>query len=135
MKMSYNDFRDLLLNHMIVKWNGDNEITLDNGITVSIEETEQDCCASAFGRFENVKLDAAIVDVSEPSYKYWEDCDTYGTEARVKILYNDLDFCTAYANADAGNGGYYFSIASFVIRFPKDFERKEVYLVQSGDGQ
>lgn len=116
--MTFEELRALLINRRIVAWNGDNEITLDNGIVVSIEETARDCCACAFGRFENVKIDAAIIGVTEPYYEDWEDEDTYGCWAEVKILYNDLDFCRAYGDADAGNGGYYFSTASFVVKFP-----------------
>lgn len=113
--MTFEDFRALLINRRIVAWNGDNEITLDNGVVISIEETAQDCCAHAFGHFENVKIDAAIIGVTEPFYESWENEDTSGCWAEVKILYNDLDFCRAYGDADAGNGGYYFSIASFVV--------------------
>lgn len=90
---------------------------------IAIEETAQDCCASAFGRFENVEIGAVIIGVTEPKYEPWEDCNTYGCSAEVKILYNDLDFCRAYGNADAGNGGYYYSTASFVVKFPCDDEQ------------
>lgn len=116
--MTFKELRALLINRRIVDWNGNNEITLDNGVVISIEETAQDCCAYAFGRFENVEIDAVIIGVTEPKYETWEDDDTYGCSAEVKILYNDLDFCRAYGNADAGNGGYYFSTASFVVKFP-----------------
>lgn len=121
--MTFEELRALLINRRIIAWNGDNEITLDNGVVISIEETEQDCCASAFGCFENVKIDAAIIGVTEPKYEPWEDDDTYGCSAEVKILYNDLDFCRAYGEVDAGNGGYYFSTASFVVKFPRGDEQ------------
>lgn len=120
--MTFEDFRSFLVNRRIVKQNGDNEITLDNGLQIAVEETAQDGYASAFGCFENVKLDAAIIGVTEPKYTAWKDEDTYGCRAEVKILYNDLDFCRAIADADAGNGGYYYSLASFVVRIPGDSE-------------
>lgn len=134
--MTFEDFRSFLVNRRIVKWNGVDEITLDNGVVVSIEETAQDCCAHAYGCFENVKIDAAIIGVTEPKYTAWEDGDTYGCGAEVKILYNDLDFCRATADADAGNGGYYFSVASFVVKnIQKNGYRKDqfVHFVESSD--
>ena len=112
--INFNQLKEKLLYHRIIKWN-DNEIVLDNGVTIAIEETEQDCCASADGTFTNVQLEAVITSVTNPKYKAWEDGDTYGCEAVVKFLHNQNLICQAEANADAGNGGYYFSVASFVI--------------------
>lgn len=104
-----------MLYHKIVEWE-DNTIVLDNGLTLSIEETEQDCCASAYGQFQDVVLDAAITYVGDIKYEPWDDGDTYGCEASVTIMHNRNIICKAFANADAGNGGYYYSIASFVVR-------------------
>ena len=112
--ITFEQFKEKLLFHRIVEWD-DNKIVLDNGITIAIEETEQDCCASASGEFTNVVLEAIITSVSEPKYSAWEDGDTYGCSAVVKFLHNRNLICQANADADAGNGGYYFSIASFVI--------------------
>lgn len=80
--------------------------------------TDYDCCAYAAGVFKNVVLDAAITSVSEIERKKWEDSDTYGCRARVTIMHNMNPICEAYANADAGNGGYYYSIASFIVTMP-----------------
>ena len=112
--INFNQLKEKLLYHRIVKWN-DNKIVLDNGVTIAIEETERDCCASAQGTFTNVQLEAVITSVTNPKYEAWEDGDTYGCEAVVKFLHNQNLICQAKANADAGNGGYYFSVASFVI--------------------
>lgn len=113
--MKFEEFKNVLLYRTIVEWNEDT-IILDNGVQISIEETEQDCCAGAYGEFTNVKLNAVITDVTKPKYKRWEDGDTYGCEAVVKILHNRNLICKAEANADAGNGGYYYSVASFVVK-------------------
>lgn len=133
--ISFEEFRSMLLYHRIVEWN-DNKIVLDNGISISIEETEQDCCASASGVFENVVLDAAITYVSEPKYNLngvWGA--EYSTSAIVKFLHNQNLICQASGEADAGNGGYYYSIASFVIRVP-DEENQPLccHFVGSEDG-
>lgn len=114
MNITFEDFKKMVLYHHIVEWD-DNKIVLDNGIIIVIEETAQDCCASAGGNFSDVVLQAAITSVTEPKYKPWEDGDTYGCSAVVKFLHNRNLICKANADADAGNGGYYFSIASFVV--------------------
>lgn len=113
-EITFDQFKEKLLYHHIVEWN-ENTIVLDNGIKIAIEETAQDCCASAYGEFTDVQLNAAITSVSDIKYKHWEDSDTYGCEAVVKFMHNRNLICKACADADAGNGGYYFSVASFVI--------------------
>lgn len=130
--MRFEEFKKLLLYRKVTKWEKDT-ITLDNGIEISIEETEQDCCAHAYGTFTDVKLDAAITDITEPIYKEWNDGDTYGCEAVVKMLHNQNLVCQANANADAGNGGYYYSIASFIVKIPNE-QNKQVHFVSSENG-
>lgn len=119
--ISFEQFKEKLLYHHIVEWNK-NTIVLDNGIKIAIEETDQDCCAYAWGEFTKVKLNAAITSVSDIKYKTWRDDDTYGCEAVVKFLHNRNLICQANADTNAGNGGYYFSVASFVI-----YEKDEKY--------
>lgn len=134
--ISFEEFRSMLLYHRIVEWD-DNKIVLDNGVSISIEETEQDCCASAYGTFKNVVLDAAITYVSEPKYDFFRDelGGEYSTSAVVRILHNQNLICQVNGEADAGNGGYYYSIASFVIRVPNE-ENEPLYchFVGSEDG-
>lgn len=135
--MKFEDFKNMLLYRKIVKWK-DNKITLDNGIEISIEETEQDCCASAGGLFEDVVLDAAITNVSDIEYEPWKDEDgwgEYGCKATVTIMHNRNVICKAVGDADAGNGGYYYSIASFVVRVPNSDEVEYCHFVGSDDGE
>lgn len=115
--ISFDGLRNAMLFHRIVEWK-DNYIRLDNGMELRIEETDQDCCASAYGQFEDVVLDAAITNVSDIQYNHWDDSDTYGCSAMVTIMHNRNIICKAIGNADAGNGGYYYSIASFCIKMP-----------------
>ena len=112
---TFEEFCNALLYHRITAWK-DNRILLDNGLELSIEETDQDCCASAVGCFSNVVLDAAITHVEDIKYEPWEDGDTFGCVATVNIMHNQNLICQAMANANAGNGGYYYSVASFVVR-------------------
>ena len=133
--ITFEEFRAMLLYHRIVTWD-DNKITLDNGVSIAIEETEQDCCAQASGRFSDVVLDAAITYVSDPKYVgYGDRDDEYGTEAVVKFLHNQNLICQANGDADAGNGGYYYSIASFVIKVPENLHEELIcHFVDDSDG-
>lgn len=128
--ITFECLKEKLLYHRIVEWDV-NKIVLDNGVAIAIEETASDCCASAVGCFTKVKLEAVITSVTEPKYTAWEDDDTYGCRAVVKFLHNRNLICQANANADAGNGGYYFSLASFVITENK--EQMACYFVRSDD--
>lgn len=130
--MSFEELRNAMLFHRIVDWEG-NYIKLDNGMELRIEETEQDCCAGASGDFTDVKLDAAITSVSDIQYQHWEDGDTYGCSAVVTIMHNRNVICRAIGDADAGNGGYYYSIASFCVRMPNDTKTTYVHFVGSDD--
>ena len=120
-----------MLFHRIVEWK-DNYIRLDNGMELRIEETAQDCCASAYGQFEDVALDAAITAISDIDYNHWEDDDTYGCSAVVTIMHNRNIICKAIGNADAGNGGYYYSIASFCVKMPSG-QNRQCHFVGSSD--
>lgn len=131
--MNFQELKKKLLFRRIVEWNG-NFIKLDNGMELRIEETEQDCCASAGGQFEDVKLDAAITAVSDIQYQPWRDFDTYGCSATVTIMHNRNIICKAIADADAGNGGYYYSIASFIVKLPNG-TNETVHFVRSEDGE
>lgn len=130
--MSFNEMREAMLYHRIVEWN-ENHIKLDNGMELTIEETEQDCCAGASGEFVDVVLDAAITEVGDIVYESWEDDDTYGCAASVTILHNKNTICKAIANADAGNGGYYYSIASFIVKMPNELNSQQIHFVGSHD--
>lgn len=117
--MTFEELREILLYRKIIKWDK-NTITLDNGFEISIEETDHDCCARAYGEFEDVVLDAAITNVGDIKYEPWKDDDwgEYGCSATVTIMHNRNVICKAVGSADAGNGGYYYSIASFVVSVP-----------------
>ena len=127
---TFNELREAMLYHRIVEWD-DNTIVLDNGMRLTIEETAQDCCAGASGQFEDVVLDAAITYVGDIQYEPWEDDDTYGCSATVTIMHNRNLICKAVADADAGNGGYYYSIASFIVKMPNCEHESIIHFVGS----
>ena len=110
----FNELKERLLYKRIVAWN-DKELTLDDGLVLKIEMTEWDCCADAYGNFKDVVLDAVITDVSEPVVTNVPDYNTNVNKAIVTIYHNQNPIAIADCYADAGNGGYYYSVCSFVI--------------------
>lgn len=110
------ELKERLLYKRIVKFEED-KLYLDDGTIVSIEETDSDCCASAFGEFKDVELEALITDVKVDEYKdNGKDADEeYSNKNTVTIYSNQNPVAQAECYADAGNGGYYFSICSLVI--------------------
>ena len=135
-QVSFETFRNMVLYHKVVEWNQErNYIILDNGIKITIAMTDSDCCAYASGQFENVQLDAAITEVTERECYPWDDGYTFGCSVIVKMLHNQNLVCAVNADADAGNGGYYYSIASFVVSLPDDSEVIHVTLADSEEGR
>lgn len=111
-----NELKDLLLLKRIVKFE-ESKLYLDDGTIVSIEQTAHDCCSSAFGEFKNVKLDAVITDVKIGDYEdkaFLTDAE-YENHNTVTIYSNQNPVAQADCYADAGNGGYYYSVCSLVI--------------------
>ena len=111
---NYEELKERLLYRRIVRWD-DDSLILDDGTVLKIVESEQDCCAGAYGKFKDVKLDAVITDVSTPVITNVPDEDTYINTAIVTIYHNQNPIAVADCYADAGNGGYYYSVCSFQI--------------------
>lgn len=112
---SLEELKELLLLKRIVKWDKD-FLLLDDGTKVTIEMSESDCCAYADGEFKDVKLDAVITDI-KIGEQITEKNDGGTTENRntVTIYHNQNPIALAECEADDGNGGYYYSVASIVI--------------------
>ena len=113
--------KERLLYKKVVEWTED-YIILDDGTKVYVYCSEQDCCARAYGYFKNVELDAVITDVTYDikQDKEWDEyLDTRESEAVLKLFHNQNVIAQNMVGADAGNGGYYYSVASLVIG---DFE-------------
>ena len=112
---SLEELKELLLYKRIVKWDKD-FLLLEDGTKVTIEMSESDCCASAGGEFQDVKLDAVITDI-EIGERTTEETDWGETTStnRVTIYHNQNPIALSECEANYGNGGYYFSVASLVI--------------------
>lgn len=106
---------ELLLYKRIVEWDED-KLVLDDGTVVTIECSEQDCCAWAGGTFSNVTLDAVITDVEVGDVENVYDGDDGSENAvTIKLYHNQNPIAQADISADDGNGGYYYSVGSFVV--------------------
>lgn len=112
---SLEELKELLVYKRIVKWDKDH-IELEDGTKVTIEMSENDCCAYAGGEFKDVKLDAIITDIKigEQETVGCEDgsSESYNT---VTIYHNQNPVALAECEANDGNGGYYYSVGSLVI--------------------
>ena len=111
---NYEELKERLSYKRIIKWD-EKSLTLDDGTILKIVESEQDCCAHAYGNFKDVKLDAVITDISIPVITKAPDDDTYVNTAIVTIYHNQNPIAIADCYSDAGNGGYYYSVCSFEI--------------------
>lgn len=109
------ELKELLLYKRIVKWD-EKFLLLEDGTKVTIETSESDCCASAGGELQNVKLDAVITDVKIGEQT--REKDNLGTTTStntVTIYHNQNPIALAECESDDGNGGYYYSVGSLVI--------------------
>lgn len=115
--MGYGKIEDLnkhLLYKRIARWEED-KLELDDGTVITLEMSESDCCAYAGGSFSNVELDAVITNVEIGEEVNIPDSDTTLNEVRVTLYHNQNPIAQADMTADAGNGGYYYSVGSFVV--------------------
>lgn len=113
--------KEKLLYKKVIEWTKD-YIILDDGTKVYVYCSDQDCCASAHGQFNNVELDAVITDVTYEvtrDSKFVDVYDTVVSNAVLKLFHNKNIIAQNMVEADAGNGAYYYSVASLVIG---DFE-------------
>ena len=109
---------DRLVGKRIVEWSED-YLKLDDGTIITIEMTESDCCASAYGEFKDVELEAVITDIrfNKPvlNSPYEDGYETYTTQ-EVVFVHNQNKIAQADLYADNGNGNYYYSIVAFKIK-------------------
>ena len=109
---------DRLVGKKIIDWSED-RLKLDDGSVITIEMTEFDCCATAYGNFKDVKLNAVITDIrfNRPILNsYDEDCyETFSTQ-EVVFVHNQNKIAQADLYADNGNGDYYYSVVAFKIK-------------------
>lgn len=108
------ELKERLLYKRIVQWDRD-KLVLEDGTIITLETTDSDCCAGAYGHFENVTLDAVITDVQVGKEEDIPDDYTIVRRNTITIFHNQNPIALADMTADAGNGGYYYSVGSMVI--------------------
>ena len=109
------ELKQSLLYKTITTWDN-NSLTLNDGTKVTIECTDNDCCAWAGGEFKDVTLDAAITDVSIGEITTCGDpCDMTTNNVTITVYHNQNPIALAECYADNGNGGYYYSVCSLVV--------------------
>ncbi|MHC5215225.1 DUF7448 domain-containing protein [Enterococcus sp. LJL128] len=117
--VNYGDFDELkkmLLYKKIESWTED-ELLLDDGTRITIEMSASDCCANAGGKFTNVKLEAVITEVIRlDKGKNVYNGDGHTSRAEIVLFHNQNVVAQADCFADDGNGGYYFSVCSLVVK-------------------
>ena len=95
----------------------DNTLTLDDGTTLRLYESDYDCCAGAGGEWKILdpdRIEAAITHVEYEDTSY-HNGDTQIAKCKITILHNQNPIALGDGCADAGNDGYYFSVLSLVI--------------------
>ena len=109
------ELKQSLLYKTITAWDN-NSLTLSDGTRVTIECTDNDCCAWAGGEFKGAILDAIITDVSIGEITtYGDPCDMTTNNVTITVYHNQNPIALAECYADNGNGGYYYSVCSLVV--------------------
>ena len=109
------ELKQSLLYKTITAWDN-NSLTLSDGTKVTIECTNNDCCAWAGGEFKDVTLDAIVTDVTIGKITTFGDpCDMTTNKVTITIYHNQNPIALAECYADNGNGGYYYSVCSLVV--------------------
>ena len=109
------ELKQSLLYKTITVWDN-NSLTLSDGTKVTIECTDNDCCAWAGGEFKGVILDAIITDVSIGEITtYGDTYDMTTNNVTITVYHNQNPIALAECYADNGNGGYYYSVCSLVV--------------------
>ena len=82
------ELKQSLLYKTITTWDN-NSLTLNDGTKVTIECTDNDCCAWAGGEFKDVTLDAIITDVSIGEITTFGDpCDMTTNNVTITVYHN-----------------------------------------------
>lgn len=118
-EIEYKDKKNMnsrLVGKRIIEWSEDC-LKLDDGTVITIEMTEFDCCARAYGEFKDVKLEAVITDIrfNKPILNSYGENETYTTQ-EVVFIHNQNKIAQADLYADNGNGDYYYSVVAFKIK-------------------
>ena len=93
------------------------KLILEDGTEVYFECTDWDCYAFASGTWKTAEIDAVITDVKMIDYNQDESevFDFPSSTAKIVLYHNQNSVAQANLYADAGNGGYYYSVLSVFV--------------------
>lgn len=123
--------RELLIGQKVTKAD-DGTLTLDNGVILELYESDQDCCAHAYGTWKITNpnnLEAGITDITY-EYNAEEHSDESQTNTlTISLLHNQNPIAQAHCWADDGNGGYYFSVLSMRVAIKGQENNPDIFQV------
>lgn len=95
----------------------EDKLILEDDTEVYFECTDYDCCASASGFWKSANLDAVISDVKMVDLEQadFEGVGYPSNTAKIVLYHNQNSVAQANLYADAGNGGYYYSVLSIFV--------------------
>ena len=110
------EVKEKILFKKITSWDED-KLILDDGSEITIECSEQDCCAWAGGSFKDVELDAVITDIRiHVKGQNIFNGDGHDSFADVVIYHNQNEIAKAECSANDGNGGYHYSVCALRVK-------------------
>lgn len=117
-------FNDILNGHTIVKADND-KLILDNGVVLTMFQSEFDCCSIAEGTWKiiNNAKNKGITDV-EVNYNEVDE-ENYIT---INILHDNNLIATGNGFANTGTSYMYFSSLSLKVTVEDDTEEETVIL-------
>ena len=91
---------------------------LKNGVALELYESGQDCCAGAHGTWllSDSEIHGGITEVKFEEETYCEEYGERSSECVITLLHGNQAVASAEGYADAGNGGYYFSVLSLRVK-------------------
>lgn len=123
--------RELLIGQKVTKAD-DDTLTLNNGVTLELYESDQDCCAHAYGTWKITNpnnLEAGITDITyEHNAEEHSDASQTNT-LTISLLHNQNPIAQAHCQADDGNGGYYFSVLSMRVAIKGQENNPDIFQV------
>ena len=112
------ELSEKILYKRVTEWNKE-FIELEDGTKITLECTDNDCCAGAYGSFKpsskTPPLDAVITDIVISDEIEVPDDDTRVNRVEIRVFHNQNVICEGEMIADAGNGGYYYSVGSLIV--------------------
>ena len=117
-------FNDILNGHTIVKADND-KLILDNGVVLTMFQSEFDCCSIAEGTWKIIN-NAKNKGITDVEVNYNEvDGENYIT---INILHDNNLIATGNGFADTGLSYMYFSSLSLKVTVEDDTEEETVIL-------